>query len=101
MNALRRIHAVMLKELRQLRRDRLTFGMIIGIPVMQLLLFGYAINMDPRNLAAGVADLSASSASRQFVLDLAHSQVIELRHEAGSAAELEDLLRRGEISVGI
>jgi ABC-2 type transport system permease protein len=99
--ALQRIGAVVWKELRQLRRDRLTFGMIVGIPVLQLLLFGYAINFDVRNLAAGVADLSGTSASRQVVMDLAHSQVIDMRHQVRSAAELEELLRRGEITVGV
>ena len=54
MNFLRRIGAVAAKEVRQLRRDRLSFGMIVALPVMQLLLFGYAINLDPRHLAAGV-----------------------------------------------
>lgn len=101
MNSLRRMLAIVRKELRQLRRDRITFGMIVGIPVMQLLLFGYAINMDPRNLEAGFADLTNSSASRQFIGDLAHSQVLRLRHQAASAAELEALLRSGTISVGV
>ncbi len=93
--------AVVRKEFRQLRRDRLTFGMIVGIPVIQLLLFGYAINFDVRHLPAGVADLSSTSASRQMVMDLGMSQVIDLVQSAGSAAELEDLLRRGEITVGV
>ena len=101
MKSLQRIGAVVSKELRQLRRDRLTFGMIVGIPVMQLLLFGYAINMDVRNLDAGVADLANTSASRQFVMDLARSQVIRVTHQAGSAAELEALMRRGAITVGL
>ena len=101
MNSLRRMLAIVRKELRQLRRDRITFGMIVGIPIMQLLLFGYAINMDPRNLNAAVADLSGTAASRQFVQDLAHSQVIRLNQQAASAAELEALLRSGTISVGI
>ena len=51
-----RLIAITTKELRQLRRDRLTFGMIIGIPLMQILLFGYAINFDVRDLNAGVVD---------------------------------------------
>lgn len=101
MKAMRRIWAIVTKELRQLRRDRLTFGMIIGIPTLLLVLFGYAINMDVRNLNAGVADLSLTSASRQFVMDLAHSQVIDIVVEAGSAQELEELIRRGEIKAGI
>ena len=64
MKSLQRILAVVRKEVRQLRRDRLTFGMIVGIPVIQLLMFGYAINMDVRNLNAAVADMSGSAASR-------------------------------------
>jgi ABC-2 type transport system permease protein len=101
MISLQRILAVVRKELLQLRRDRLTFGMIVGIPAAQLLLFGYAINMDPRNLDAGVADLAASAASRQLVMDLSRSQVVNIRYQAGSAAELEDLLREGRISLGV
>ncbi len=101
MKGIRRIWAIVTKELRQLRRDRLTFGMIIGIPTLLLVLFGYAINMDVRNLNAGIADLSLTSASRQFVMDLAHSQVIDVVVEAGSAQELEELIRRGDIKAGI
>jgi ABC-2 type transport system permease protein len=100
MKALQRILAIVVKELRQLSRDRLTFGMIVGIPAMQLVLFGYAINMDVRNLAAGVADLSQSAASRQYIADMAQTQVVDFRHQASSAAELESLMRRGEIVVG-
>ena len=101
MKSLQRIFAIVRKEARQLRRDRLTFGMIVGIPVLQLLLFGYAINMDVRNLDAAVADLAGTSASRQVVMDLSQSQVINLRYQASDAAELELLLRQGKISVGI
>ena len=75
MKSLQRIFAIVLKEVRQLRRDRLTFGMIVGISIMQLLLFGYAINTDVRHLSAGVADLSSTAASRQYVTGLANSQV--------------------------
>jgi ABC-2 type transport system permease protein len=98
---LQRIGAVVTKELRQLRRDRLTFGMIVGIPVMQLLLFGYAINMDVRKLDTGIADLASTSASRQFVMDLAHTQVINITHQARDATELEALMRQGRITVGL
>jgi ABC-2 type transport system permease protein len=101
LKALRRIFAIVRKELRQLRRDRLTFGMIIGIPTLQLLLFGYAINMDVRNLSAAVADLSMTSASRQYVMEIAHSQVVNIVAQAGSAEELEAMIRRGEIKAGI
>lgn len=101
MKALRRINAIVVKEIRQLRRDRLTFGMIIGIPIMQLLLFGYAINIDVRHLSAGVADLSSTTASRQYVMQLVNSQVIDIKYQAADAPELERLMRQGKISVGI
>jgi ABC-2 type transport system permease protein len=101
MKSIQRILAVAQKEMLQLGRDRLTFGMIVGIPTLLLLLFGYAINLDPRQLDAAVADLSNSAASRQLVMDLSQSQVINIRYQAASAEELEDLLRKGEISVGL
>ncbi len=101
MKSLQRIFAIVRKEVRQLSRDRLTFGMIVGIPVIQLLMFGYAINMDVRNLDAAVADLAGTSASRQVIMDLSESQVINLRHQVSDASELELLLRQGKISVGI
>ena len=101
MKSLQRIIAIVRKEVRQLRRDRLTFGMIVGIPVIQLLMFGYAINMDVRNLDAAVADLSGTSASRQIVMDMEQTQVIKIIAQVSDATELEHLLRQGKISVGI
>jgi ABC-2 type transport system permease protein len=99
--SLRRVLAIARKEIRQLRRDRLTFGMIAGIPVVQLLLFGYAINQDVRDLRAGVVDLAASSSSRRLVAEVEASQVLDVVARVASVAELEDLMRRGEISVGV
>lgn len=99
--AIRRIRAIAHKEVRQLRRDRLTFGMVIGIPVIQLLLFGFAINQDVRHISSGVADLAQTSASRHLVSTLQATQVLEIHERASSAEELEDMLRRGKISVGI
>ncbi len=101
MKSLQRVLAIVWKEVRQLRRDRLTFGMIVGIPVLQLLLFGYAINMDVRDLDAAVADMSGTSASRQIVMDMAQTQIIKMVAQAADAEELRQLLRRGEINVGI
>jgi len=100
-NSLQRILAIVVKELRQLRRDRITFVMIVGFPLAQLLLFGYAINMDPRHLDAAVADLAGTSASRQFVMDVAHSQILNIKKQVGSAEAIESLMRAGDISVGI
>jgi len=101
MKSLQRILAIVRKEVRQLRRDRLTFGMIVGIPVIQLLMFGYAINMDVRHLDAAVADMAGSSASRQLVMDMSQTQIIKVIRQVSSADELEHLMRQGEISVGI
>lgn len=98
---LRRLWAIMLKELRQLRRDRITLAMIVGIPVMQLLLFGYAINLNLRHLHAGVADQANSAASRGLVQDMVATGVITPRSEAYTPDQLMQALRRGEISVGI
>jgi ABC-2 type transport system permease protein len=100
MNA-RRLMAIMLKELRQLRRDRLTLAMVIGIPVLQLLLFGFAINLDVRQLPAAIADEADTVDSRALVQDLLATGVVAQVASASSAAELETLLRSGRISVGI
>lgn len=93
--------AIMGKELRQLRRDRLTFGMIIGIPALQLLLFGYAINQDVRHLRAAVADGAGTQAARMLVADAEASQVIDVVARAEGTRELERLLRRGDVDVGL
>lgn len=99
--SLRRMLSIARKELRQLRRDRLTLGMIVGIPVIQLLLFGYAIDQDVRHLRAGVADLAGTQRSRLLVEDAEASQVLRVVERVRSAEQLEDLLRQGRISVGI
>lgn len=97
----RRLFAIMQKEVRQLRRDRLTLGMVLGIPVLQLLLFGFAINLDVRHLPAAIADESNTSGSRALVQDLLASGVIEPVAVARDAGQLRQLLRSGRISVGI
>ena len=101
MTAVPRLLAVMRKELLQLKRDRLTFAMIVGIPVMQMLLFGYAINTDVRNLVTAVANQSNSHLSRQFIAELDQTQVLDLRYVRGTPQELEVLLKAGQISIGV
>jgi ABC-2 type transport system permease protein len=91
----------MVKEMRQLRRDRVTLAMIVGIPVMQLVLFGYAINLNLRGLAAGVADQAATSGSRAVVMDMVATGVIDPVLAASTPQQLMASLRRGEISVGV
>ena len=97
----RRLVAVMVKELRQLRRDRVTLAMIVGIPVMQLVLFGYAINLNLRGLAAGIADQAATAGSRAVVMDMVATGVIAPELAVNTPRELMDSLRRGQISVGV
>ena len=97
----RRLWAIMLKEVRQLRRDRMTLGMILGIPVLQLALFGYAINLNLRGLDAAVADQANTAGSRALVMDMLATGVVRATHEATTPAEAMQLLQRGEISVGI
>jgi ABC-2 type transport system permease protein len=98
---LRRIAAVAAKEVRQLARDRLTGGMILGLPLMQMLLFGYAINFDVRHLGAAVLDRAGSSVSRQLLAELEATQVLDLDERVGSEAELDAGLRAGRVAVGI
>jgi ABC-2 type transport system permease protein len=99
--ALRRIRAVATKEVRQLARDRVTFGMIVGVPLLQIMLFGYAINFDVRNLATVVQDQANSSMSREFIAQLTATQVVDVRYTTNSSAELDRLLREGRVSMGV
>ena len=101
MKSLSRILAILRKEVRQLRRDRLTFGMVVGIPIIQILLFGYAINTDVRNLRTAIADQAESHLSRQFVAELSQTQVVDIIATEATPQELEDLLREGKISIGV
>ena len=96
-----RLIAIMRKELLQLRRDRMSMGLIAGIPVMQLLLFGFAINMDVRNLTAGIADQANTHLSRQFIADLEQTQVLKFHYSVAAPQQLEELLRSGKISLGV
>jgi ABC-2 type transport system permease protein len=101
MQALRRIAAITRKEFRQLRRDKLTFGMIVGIPFVLLLLFGYAINTNVRNLRAGVLDLAHTEQSRSVLGAIFATQVMQPAVVVQEPAELERLLQSNEIDVGV
>lgn len=101
LDSLLRIAAVARKELRHLQRDELSRAMIIGIPLIMTLLFGYAINHDVRHLPAGVVDRADTSTSRLLVAKAQATRVIDINERFNSVAELERALTRGDIRVGI
>ncbi len=94
----RRLGAMLAKEFVQMRRDRITFAMMLVVPVVQLLLFGYAINNDPRGLPAAILALSQDRYTRAVVSALEVSNYYRFGERPQSAAEAESLMARGEIS---
>ncbi len=101
METLRRMAAIALKEVKHLLRDRLTIGMIFGIPLMEILLFGYAINTDVRHLEGAVADQSGTQFSRNLIQAMEATQIVDVNRRVATPQELEQLLRTGEINLGI
>ena len=101
MKSWQRLMAVLRKEVWQLRRDRLTFGMIFGIPIMQIMMFGYAINTDVRHIQTAVVDQANTQLSRSLIADLQASQVINVRYQREQVADMEYLMRRGKVKIGI
>ena len=92
---------IIVKEFIQLQRDRLTFGMIIGIPVLQLLLFGFAINSDPRHLPTAVLSMDNSAYSRSIVAALQNSGYFAVTANAQSSRDLEELLAHGRVQFAV
>jgi ABC-2 type transport system permease protein len=99
--SLSRILAILSKEFTQLVRDRLTYAMIIGIPVIQLLLFGYAINSDPKHLPAAVLVQDQGQFSRSILGALQRSDYFDIRYAARSPAEMHQLIERGAVQFAI
>lgn len=78
MSSLLRIHAVFIKELTQLKRDKMTFGMVVMIPLIQLILFGFAINTNIRDIPVGVVDYSQTALSRTLIQTVNATQVVSV-----------------------
>ncbi len=93
-----RIVAVFLKELVQMRRDRLTFGIMIAVPIMQLVLFGYAINTDPRHLPAVLELREDGPLTRDFLAGLRNSTFIDIVAVTGNDEQAEAMVRSGRAS---
>ncbi len=98
---LSRTFAMFLKEFVQLRRDRVTFATMIFIPVVQLLLFGFAINTNPRNLPTAVLMYEESDLGRSILAAISNTSYFKVTRLARSEAELDHLIRSGEVLFGV
>lgn len=96
--SIRRLGALLAKEFVQMRRDRITFAMMLAVPILQLLLFGYAINNDPRGLPAAILALGQDRYTRAVVSALEVSDYYRFRERPQSAAQAESLMAKGDIS---
>ncbi|HFQ5286406.1 TPA: ABC transporter permease [Vibrio vulnificus] len=101
MNALYRMKAIMVKEFRQLSRDRITFGMVVMIPLIQLLLFGYAINTDIRDIPVAVVDQSESTAGRILTESVKVTQVVSVTQRYATAEEAEQAIQDGIVRAAL
>ncbi|MFD1881585.1 ABC transporter permease [Paracoccus pacificus] len=96
--SLGRLRALLVKELIQMRRDRITFAMMLGVPLMQLMLFGYAINNDPKHLPAALVAPTQDRFTRAMVTALELTGYYDFAYPAASQAEAEALIARGAVS---
>ena len=99
--SLSRVMAVLTKEFVQLRRDRLTYAMILAIPIVQLLLFGYAINNDPKHLPTAALVQDDSAFARSTLSAIVNSGYLDIVQEAKSPAELDRAMARGKVQFAL
>ncbi|MFT4937703.1 MAG: ABC-2 type transport system permease protein [Paraglaciecola sp.] len=93
-----RMLAICIKELIQMRRDRMTFAMMLAIPIMQLVLFGYAINTDPKKLPTAVITEEQTTVVRTILNALINSAYYDLQYTLSDKQEAESLLASGKVS---
>ncbi|WP_293375429.1 ABC transporter permease [Phenylobacterium sp. SCN 70-31] len=96
-----RVVAVMIKEFKQLTRDRITYAMMLAIPVIQLTLFGYAINTEPRHLPTAVLTYEDSRYARTLIAALESSAYFDVVAQARNPAELDRMLRTGQVQFAV
>jgi len=96
-----RLMAVMVKEFIQMRRDRLTFAMMVGVPILQLILFGFAINSDPKALPTALLVADSSPFARTLVAAMENSRYFAIARIAASEAEIDRLLAEGEVQFAV
>jgi ABC-2 type transport system permease protein len=94
-----RLRGIIVKEFTQMRRDRLTFAMMLGVPLLQLTLFGYAINADPRHLPAAVLLADRGPQGRTVLSAMENSTYFSFVRQVQTEAEGRDLLARGQVPV--
>jgi ABC-2 type transport system permease protein len=94
--SLGRVWAVVIKEFQQMMRDRLTFAMAIGVPIMQLVLFGYAINNDPKGLPTTLVAYDQGALSRSLVAAIQNTGYFRITHQSSTEAEGDELLATGQ-----
>jgi ABC-2 type transport system permease protein len=92
-----RLWAIVVKEFIQMRRDRVTFGMMIGVPLIQLVLFGFAINADPKRLPTAVLLADYGPQGRTLLYAIRNSGYFEFKRELTNEREGRDVLARGEV----
>src|ERR1700733_3629993 len=97
----RRSFAMVIKEFIQLKRDRVSFAMIVMIPVMQLLLFGYAINTTPRNLPTAVLLQEDSDLARSILKALENTSYFHFPQQVHDVAEFDNLFLSGKVLFGV
>jgi ABC-2 type transport system permease protein len=97
----RRTQAMLIKEFIQLRRDRVSFAMIVMIPLMQLILFGYAINTTPRNLPTAVLLQETSDVGRAILAAIERTQYFKITHRLSSTEEFDRVLASGKVLFAI
>jgi ABC-2 type transport system permease protein len=97
----RRTEAMLIKEFIQLRRDRVSFAMIVMIPLMQLILFGYAINTTPRDLPTAVLLQESSDLGRAVLKALQNTRYFKVTHQVEDEAEFDRLLQSGTVLFGV
>lgn len=96
--SLTRIKAVLIKEFVQMRRDRMTFAMMVGIPIMQLIMFGFAINSDPRHLPTALIDRDHSTFSRSIIAAVENSTFMDMVYRPQNEEDAENLIREGKVN---
>jgi ABC-2 type transport system permease protein len=98
MLSLGRLGALLVKEIIQMRRDRITFAMMLGVPLMQLVLFGFAINNDPKELPAALVAPTQDRYTRAIVTALQLTGYYRFDHAGVTATEAEDMIERGTVA---